>query len=64
MQMLKGHGLIFSILQLLIIKWECQAYDAEIVETTFVRSRFLDIRHGYDFVPSRIQKKQPEKTVV
>ena len=28
---------------------------AEIVETTFVRSRFSDIRHGYDFVPSLIR---------
>ena len=37
---------------------------AEIVETTFVRSRFLDIQHGYDFVPNRIQKKRPERTVV
>ena len=27
--------------------------EAEIVETTFVRSRFSDIRHGYDFVPSQ-----------
>ena len=33
---------------------------AEIVETTFVRSRFSDIQHGYNFVPSRIQKKRPE----
>ena len=35
---------------------------AEIVETTFVRSRFSNIRHGYDFVPSHIQKKRPETT--
>ena len=27
---------------------------AEIAETTFVRSRFSDIQHGYDFIPSRI----------
>ena len=38
--------------------------EAEIVETTFVRSRFPDIQHGYDFVPSRVQKKRPETTVV
>ena len=37
---------------------------AEIVETTFVRSRFSDIQHGYDFVPSLIQKKRPSFSVV
>ena len=31
---------------------------------TFVISRFSDNRHGYDVVPSRIQKKQPETRVV
>ena len=35
---------------------------AEIVEMTFVRSRFSEIRHGYD-VSSRIQKKRPETMV-
>ena len=42
----------------------CYNVKAELVETTFVRSGFLDIRHGYDFVPSRIQKKRSETTVV
>ena len=37
---------------------------AEIVQTTFVVSRFSDIRLGYDFVPSRIQKKLLETTPV
>ena len=35
---------------------------AEKVETTFDVSRFSDIRLGYDFVPSHIQKKRPETT--
>ena len=39
-------------------------WQAEIVETTFVVSRFSDIQHGYDFVPSQIQKKQPETMLV
>ena len=33
-------------------------FDAEIVETAFVRSQFLDIRHGYDFVSKRNDEKQ------
>ena len=37
---------------------------AEIVETTFVVCRFSDIRHGYDFVLSRIQKKRLETTLI
>ena len=41
----------------------CQnGLQSDIVEMTFVRSRFSDIQHGYDFVPSRIQKKRPETT--
>ena len=35
--------------------------DAEIVERTFVVSHFLDILLGYDFVPSRIQKKRQRR---
>ena len=38
--------------------------ESEIVETTFVVSRLSDIRHGYNFVPSCIQKKQPETMLV
>ena len=37
--------------------WVVLNLEADVLETTFVVSHFSDIRLGYNFVPSRIQKK-------